>query len=137
MVGSVAVTMSVSTTGALVTTEWLAENLDDPSVVVAEVDEDPDLYEDGHIPGSVKLHWKDDVTVIGIPTRDQRFAAAFLHDTGLKAVTSLDLELLKKTFSFGDPPYGVALRDGRQISPVPTYDGSEPEDTLRKVGYIE
>jgi thiosulfate/3-mercaptopyruvate sulfurtransferase len=45
----------------LVTTEWLAEHLDDPSLVVAEVDEDPDLYDDGHIPGAVKLHWRDDL----------------------------------------------------------------------------
>jgi uncharacterized membrane protein YphA (DoxX/SURF4 family) len=87
--------------------------------------------------GMSKLHWKDDVTVIAIPTNDQRFAAAFLHDTGLKALTSLDKDLLKKVFTFGDPPYGVALEGGRQISPVPTYDGSEPADTLRKVGYIE
>ena len=53
--------MSVFTTRALVTTEWLAEHLDDPGVVVGEVDENPDLYEDGHIPGSVKLHWRDDL----------------------------------------------------------------------------
>jgi thiosulfate/3-mercaptopyruvate sulfurtransferase len=53
--------MSVSTSHVLVTTDWLAEHLDDPSVVVAEVDEDPDLYEDGHIPGAVKLHWKEDL----------------------------------------------------------------------------
>ena len=53
--------MSVSTTNVLVTTDWLAEHLDDAGVVVAEVDEDPDLYEDGHIPGAVKLHWKDDL----------------------------------------------------------------------------
>jgi thiosulfate/3-mercaptopyruvate sulfurtransferase len=45
----------------LVTTDWLAEHLDDPNVVVAEVDENPDLYEEGHIPGAVKLHWKDDL----------------------------------------------------------------------------
>jgi thiosulfate/3-mercaptopyruvate sulfurtransferase len=45
----------------LVTTEWLAEHLNDPGVVVAEVDEDPDLYEDGHIPGAIKLHWRDDL----------------------------------------------------------------------------
>jgi hypothetical protein len=31
----------------LVTTEWLAEHLNDASVVVAEVEEDPDLYEGG------------------------------------------------------------------------------------------
>jgi thiosulfate/3-mercaptopyruvate sulfurtransferase len=45
----------------LVTTDWLAEHLDDESVVVAEVDENPDLYEEGHIAGAVKLHWRDDL----------------------------------------------------------------------------
>ena len=45
----------------LVTTEWLAEHLGDDNLVVAEVDENPDLYEDGHIPGAVKLHWRDDL----------------------------------------------------------------------------
>ena len=45
----------------LVTTEWLAEHLDDDNVVVAEVDENPDLYDDGHIPGAVKLHWREDL----------------------------------------------------------------------------
>jgi thiosulfate/3-mercaptopyruvate sulfurtransferase len=45
----------------LVTTDWLAEHLNDDKVVVAEVDENPDLYDDGHIPGAVKLHWRDDL----------------------------------------------------------------------------
>jgi thiosulfate/3-mercaptopyruvate sulfurtransferase len=45
----------------LVTTEWLAEHLGDENLVVAEVDEDPDLYDEGHIPGAVKLHWRDDL----------------------------------------------------------------------------
>jgi thiosulfate/3-mercaptopyruvate sulfurtransferase len=45
----------------LVTTEWVADHLDDASVVVAEVDENPDLYEEGHIRGAVKLHWRDDL----------------------------------------------------------------------------
>jgi len=36
----------------LVTTEWLAERLDDASVVVAEVDENPELYDDGHVAGA-------------------------------------------------------------------------------------
>jgi thiosulfate/3-mercaptopyruvate sulfurtransferase len=45
----------------LVTTEWLAEHLADDNLVVAEVDENPDLYEDGHIAGAVKLHWRDDL----------------------------------------------------------------------------
>ncbi len=45
----------------LVSTGWLAEHLNDPGVVVAEVDENPDLYDEGHIPGAVKLHWKEDL----------------------------------------------------------------------------
>ncbi len=45
----------------LVTTEWLAEHLGDAGVVVAEVDENPDIYDDGHIPGAIKLHWREDL----------------------------------------------------------------------------
>jgi thiosulfate/3-mercaptopyruvate sulfurtransferase len=45
----------------LVTTEWLADHLGDAGLVVAEVDEDPDLYDEGHIPGALKLHWRDDL----------------------------------------------------------------------------
>jgi thiosulfate/3-mercaptopyruvate sulfurtransferase len=47
--------------GVLVTTEWLAEHLNDDGVVVAEVDENPDVYDEGHVPGAVKLHWRDDL----------------------------------------------------------------------------
>ncbi len=45
----------------LVTTDWVAEHLSDDNVVVAEVDENPDLYDEGHIPGAVRLHWRDDL----------------------------------------------------------------------------
>jgi thiosulfate/3-mercaptopyruvate sulfurtransferase len=45
----------------LVTTDWVAEHLNDSNLVVAEVDENPDLYEEGHIPGAVKLHWREDL----------------------------------------------------------------------------
>ena len=45
----------------LVGTGWLAERLGDASIVVAEVDENPGLYEEGHIPGAVKLHWQLDL----------------------------------------------------------------------------
>jgi thiosulfate/3-mercaptopyruvate sulfurtransferase len=43
----------------LVSTDWLADNRG--SVVVAEVDENPDLYDEGHIPGAVALHWRRDL----------------------------------------------------------------------------
>jgi thiosulfate/3-mercaptopyruvate sulfurtransferase len=42
---------------SLVSTEWLAEHLDDPGLVVVESDEDILLYETGHIPGAVKVDW--------------------------------------------------------------------------------
>jgi thiosulfate/3-mercaptopyruvate sulfurtransferase len=45
----------------LVSTEWLAEHLDDPNVVVVESDEDVLLYETGHIPGAVKIDWHQDL----------------------------------------------------------------------------
>jgi hypothetical protein len=88
--------------------------------------------------GMAKLHWKSDVNIIAIPTNDARFAAGFLHDTGLKAQTSTDLDMLKKVFPFpGDPPYGVAIEDGRMTGPVSQYEGDEPAGTLRKLGYID
>jgi thiosulfate/3-mercaptopyruvate sulfurtransferase len=45
----------------LVTTEWLADHLGEQNLVVAEVDENPDLYDEGHIAAAVKLHWRDDL----------------------------------------------------------------------------
>jgi len=45
----------------VVSTDWLAARLGEGGLVVAEVDENTDLYEEGHIPGAVKLHWKDDL----------------------------------------------------------------------------
>ena len=41
----------------LVTTEWVADHLDDPDVVIVESDEDVLLYDTGHIPGAVKVDW--------------------------------------------------------------------------------
>jgi len=41
----------------LVSTEWLAEHLGEPGLVVVESDEDVLLYETGHIQGAVKVDW--------------------------------------------------------------------------------
>jgi thiosulfate/3-mercaptopyruvate sulfurtransferase len=45
----------------LVSTDWVAEHLENAGVVVAEVDENPDLYDEGHVRGAVKLHWREDL----------------------------------------------------------------------------
>jgi len=47
--------------GVLVSTDWLADHLDRPEVVVVESDEDVLLYETGHIPGAVKVDWHMDL----------------------------------------------------------------------------
>ena len=45
----------------LVSTKWLAEHLGKPGLVVVESDEDPLLYETGHIPSAVKVDWHTDL----------------------------------------------------------------------------
>jgi thiosulfate/3-mercaptopyruvate sulfurtransferase len=54
--------------GKLVTTDWLAANLDDPSIRILESDEDVLLYETGHIPGAQKIDWHADLN--DVLTRD-------------------------------------------------------------------
>jgi thiosulfate/3-mercaptopyruvate sulfurtransferase len=46
---------------ALVSTEWLAEHLDDPAIRIIESDEDVLLYDMGHIPGAQKVDWHADL----------------------------------------------------------------------------
>ncbi|MBI1729742.1 sulfurtransferase [Candidatus Acetothermia bacterium] len=50
----------------LVSTDWVAEHLNDPKVRIAESDEDYLLYEQGHIPGAVKVDW---FTILQDPVR--------------------------------------------------------------------
>ena len=46
---------------ALVSTDWVAEHLDDPEVRIVESNEDPLLYSSGHIPGAVEVDWTRDL----------------------------------------------------------------------------
>ena len=52
-----------------------------------------------------------------------------------KASVSTDLQVLKKTFPFGDPPAGAAIENGRQKEPITKFEGEEPATTLRKLGF--
>ncbi len=45
----------------LVTTQWVADHLNDPSVRLIESNEDILLYDTGHIPGAVKVDWHADL----------------------------------------------------------------------------
>lgn len=86
-----------------------------------------------------KLRFKDNITVIAIPTGEQQWAQAFLEDNHFTiAHTSLDVEKLREAFKFEYPPYGVVIQDGRLTGMVPQFDNQgEPEKTLRLLGVIE
>jgi thiosulfate/3-mercaptopyruvate sulfurtransferase len=45
----------------LVETDWVAEHLDDDEIRVVEVDENPALYAEAHIPGAIGFDWKLDL----------------------------------------------------------------------------
>ncbi|MEA3337767.1 MAG: sulfurtransferase [Chloroflexota bacterium] len=45
----------------LVTTGWVAEHLEDPSIRIVESNEDILLYDLGHIPGAVQIDWQKDL----------------------------------------------------------------------------
>ena len=46
---------------SLVSTSWLAENLDSPNTRIVESNEDVLLYDMGHIPGAVHIDWRRDL----------------------------------------------------------------------------
>ena len=46
---------------ALVSTDWVAEHLNDANVRIVESNEDVLLYDTGHVPGAVKIDWVDDL----------------------------------------------------------------------------
>jgi thiosulfate/3-mercaptopyruvate sulfurtransferase len=77
---------------ALVTTDWLAAHLGDPTVRPIDVDEDTTAYEKGHIPGAVGWDWNKD---LHHPTnRDYLDKAGFermLRNAGVESGTTVVL----------------------------------------------
>jgi thiol-disulfide isomerase/thioredoxin len=85
-----------------------------------------------------KLKWNG-ARIVSIPTVNPQWAASFLHDTHLRAETSLELDRLKKAFPFGDPPYGIAVEDGHvkeRFGPM-QFTPPQPEQQLRTLGFIQ
>lgn len=69
----------------LVSTQWLADNLDTPGLVVVESDEDVLLYETGHIEGAVKIDWHTDLN--DEVTRDYVDGEAFARLMSAKGIS--------------------------------------------------
>ncbi len=70
--------MEYASPSVLVSTDWVLEHHQDQGVRVVEVDEDVLLYEQGHIPGAVKVDWHTD-----LQRRDIR---DFIDETGFAAL---------------------------------------------------
>jgi thiosulfate/3-mercaptopyruvate sulfurtransferase len=51
----------MSRSDVLVDADWVEEHLDDPDVVLVEVDEDTTAYDKGHIRNAVKVDWRQDL----------------------------------------------------------------------------
>jgi hypothetical protein len=77
--------------------------------------------------------------VVSLPTINPQWAKSFLHDTGLKAGTSLELDKMKKAFPFVDPPYGVALKDGvvKETFVQAAFNAPSPKSQLESLGFIK
>src|ERR1700760_3335707 len=45
----------------LVETDWVQQHLNDDSIRIVEVDENPALYAEAHIPGAIGFDWKTDL----------------------------------------------------------------------------
>ena len=45
----------------LVDTQWVQDHLDDDSIRIVEVDENPALYAEAHIPGAIGFDWQKDL----------------------------------------------------------------------------
>jgi uncharacterized membrane protein YphA (DoxX/SURF4 family) len=84
------------------------------------------------------LNWGD-TRIVAIPTVNPQWAASFLHDTKLKASTSRDLAKLKQAFPFVDPPFAVALEEGRVKETFGQAQFYEPlpAPDLKKLGFVK
>jgi thiosulfate/3-mercaptopyruvate sulfurtransferase len=70
----------------LVETDWVEQHLDDPSIRIVEVDENPALYADAHIPGAIGFDWKKDLQ--DQTKRDFLDAGAFGELFGSRGITN-------------------------------------------------
>jgi uncharacterized membrane protein YphA (DoxX/SURF4 family) len=82
-----------------------------------------------------QFHWGD-TRVVAIPVEQPQYAAQFLQMTGLHAVVSGDIALLKGVFGFHGYPSGVALQNGRQKALLTKIEYSEPATSLQQLGFI-
>ncbi len=84
-----------------------------------------------------KLDWGP-TKIVAVPVANQRYAAMFLSETGLKAALSTDFEKLKAVFPYPATPAAVALENGHEKAALSQFeDESEPATMLRQLGFVK
>ncbi len=81
-----------------------------------------------------QLNWGD-TRIVGVATEQFRFAQDFMRDTGMRGGVSADAQPLRKVFPFSDPPFAVALEDGREKLSVASFDSEKPFEELKRLGF--
>lgn len=84
--------MSYANPDALVSTDWLADHLDDSDIRIVEVDEDREAYAAGHIPGAIAWNWTGDLQhPVQREYLDQDALGALMAKSGIGADTTVVL----------------------------------------------
>src|SRR2546422_5427238 len=75
---------------SLVSTQWVADNLNNPKVRLIEVDVDTAAYDTGHIAGAVGWNWKSDLeTQVARNIADKEGAEKLLSEAGVANDTTI------------------------------------------------
>ena len=76
----------------LVTTDWVANHLNDPNLRLIEVDVDTSAYDQGHIPGAVGWNWQTQLQdSVRRDLADQRSFSQLASSAGIKPETTVIL----------------------------------------------
>lgn len=74
---------------SIVSTDWVAENLNNPKVRLIEVDVDTAAYDTGHAPGAIGWNWKSDLeTHLQRDIADKSMMEGLLSEAGVEPDTT-------------------------------------------------
>jgi uncharacterized membrane protein YphA (DoxX/SURF4 family) len=83
-----------------------------------------------------KYGWKD-VTLIATPSEQPGLARDFLRVSGFRAKLTNDTARLRQAFPFTSVPFAVAIENGGVKAELRYFDDTQPEKTLRQIGFVK
>ncbi len=95
--GTATPSASATGTGPLVGPEWVAEHLDDPDVLLLEVDEEAATHHWAHVPGAAFLDWHDSIRPLTGP-------APLATEAFLRIMSALGARPETHVVLYGDAP---------------------------------